>query len=377
MDASGCGRRPNDWAQSLSAWWSDREPSGVVHSAQLHYLEKAPRDSLTNPASLPNMLTLLSILTLASPPQGFAFDVQLDVSGTVAGVASPLAAPLDGITVGQPVLLHLELLASDTPCTTASGLLGYQIYASRCTLDVGSIRVGMDPMTPSCFLGEAFGSASGTTRTEMSANLESLLGSADLALEDPNGSVGISVFQIIESPLIVADITDPQFSGSFELRVPSGSPGIIIDLERIEGQVFLNSYCPVVPNSTGSPARIYATGSYLLANNDLILGAVDLPPSSFAYFLTSRTTAFFQMPGGSAGNLCLGGLIGRFVGPGEVLATGSSGQVQLPIDLTAMPQPTGPVAVMPPETWYFSVWYRDVVGTTTSNFGPGVEIQFR
>ena len=81
-------------------------------------------------------------------------------------------------------------------------------------------------------------------------------------------------------------------------------------------------------------------------------------------------------PGGSAGNICLGGSVGRAVG-GAILNTGATGSITAVANLTAMPQPTGPVAVAAGETWSFQAWHRDAVGgMTTSNFTNGLEITF-
>ncbi len=58
-------------------------------------------------------------------------------------------------------------------------------------------------------------------------------------------------------------------------------------------------------------ATVGASPSYVVANNDLTLAASQLPNSSFGFFLTSRSQGFVMGPGGSQGNLCVGGAIGR------------------------------------------------------------------
>lgn len=137
------------------------------------------------------------------------------------------------------------------------------------------------------------------------------------------------------------------------------------------------NYCPAAPNSTGAPAMIRATGSSAVSANDVTLQATSLPPNSFGFFITSTTQGFTAMPGGSEGNLCLGGAIGRYFGPGQILNSGAAGEISLAIDLTAVPQPTGFVAVAPGETWNFQAWTRDSVGgTSTSNFTDGLTIGF-
>lgn len=137
------------------------------------------------------------------------------------------------------------------------------------------------------------------------------------------------------------------------------------------------SYCTAVPNSTGAAAVMSAEGSTALANNDVLLTAGSLPTASFGYFLTSSMQGFVANPGGSQGNLCLSGAIGRYVGPGQIQNSGMAGEIQLAIDLTMHPTPSGIVMVQAGETWNFTAWYRDSVGgTATSNFADGLEIMF-
>ena len=80
-------------------------------------------------------------------------------------------------------------------------------------------------------------------------------------------------------------------------------------------------------------------------------------------------------PGGSQGNLCLGGAIGRYVGPGQIKSSGSAGAFSLALDMTMLPTPTGFVAVQPGDTWNFTAWHRDAVsGVATSDFKDAVSV---
>ena len=137
-------------------------------------------------------------------------------------------------------------------------------------------------------------------------------------------------------------------------------------------------YCgPAVPNSTGASSTIDATGLTSASANDVTLNASNLPNNAFGYFLTSRTQGLVPNPGGSVGNLCLGGQIGRYVGPGQIKNSGTTGAFSLQIDLTQTPSPTGFVNVAAGETWNFTAWHRDAVGgAATSNFTNGVSIAF-
>jgi len=148
---------------------------------------------------------------------------------------------------------------------------------------------------------------------------------------------------------------------------------------NVIGLDFGQSYCaPAVANSTGAPATIRAEGSAFVAQNNLRLFAESLPNNSFGFFLTSRTQGFVAQPGGSRGNLCLGGAIGRYVGPGQIRNSGATGAFNLQVNLTQHPTPSGFVQVLANETWNFQAWYRDAVGgVATSNFTNGVSVLFR
>lgn len=136
------------------------------------------------------------------------------------------------------------------------------------------------------------------------------------------------------------------------------------------------SYCgPSVVNSSGASGLLQAVGQDLAIANDVTLIASDLPQNVFGYFITSQTQGFAAMPGGSQGNLCLSGSIGRYLA--AVASTGDGGCLVLPIDLTAIPQPSGFASVVAGDTWNFQTWFRDSVGgMATSNFSDGLEILF-
>lgn len=63
---------------------------------------------------------------------------------------------------------------------------------------------------------------------------------------------------------------------------------------------------PAVPNATGLPASITASGRLFIAANDFRLTIRNLPPGIFVLPLLSRTTDNVPMAGGSQGTLCLG-----------------------------------------------------------------------
>jgi VCBS repeat protein len=150
--------------------------------------------------------------------------------------------------------------------------------------------------------------------------------------------------------------------------------GTLVFMNELQDGSLFDSYCgPAVPNSSGASAQMSVTGSKTVATNDLTLNAFQLPASQFGYFLASQTQAFIQGPGGSDGNLCLGGQVLRYAN--QVLNSGALGAFSLTIDLNQLPPPGG--AVQAGETWNFQTWFRDNNPGPTSNFTDGVTVLFQ
>lgn len=131
-------------------------------------------------------------------------------------------------------------------------------------------------------------------------------------------------------------------------------------------------YCATNPNTTGQPGLLSATGSTDVTLNDLTLTATQLPANQFCLVVTSQTQAFVPNPGGSDGNLCVGGQIGRY--QNNIINAGPAGIASLQIDLTAVPLPNSLYSVQPGDTVNFQLWHRD--GPTSSNLTQGLEITF-
>jgi choice-of-anchor B domain-containing protein len=136
------------------------------------------------------------------------------------------------------------------------------------------------------------------------------------------------------------------------------------------------SYCQANVNVSGFAAYIDATGSNVLANNDLVLTAHDVSPNANGYFITAQSSAFVPNPGGSAGNLCVGSPAGRYIS--QLANSGPLGVLTLVVDVTSMPLPNGNVAAQVGESWYFQTWFRDsLAGLATSNFSRGFAVTFQ
>ena len=165
---------------------------------------------------------------------------------------------------------------------------------------------------------------------------------------------------------------------AIDLYATGSGDGVFIDdvnLMEVVSNIG-SSYCMAAPNSTGSVGAISALGATTAAANNLTLMASDLPTNQFGIFITSMTQAFVPGAGGTSnGNLCLGGSLGRFSLPNQILTSGSSGSFELTVDTTQIPQGSGFVTIMAGETWNYQAWHRDPVGVG-SNFTGGLEVMF-
>jgi hypothetical protein len=147
-----------------------------------------------------------------------------------------------------------------------------------------------------------------------------------------------------------------------------GSVGSIVSAISQVG----TNYCgPANANSTGSPATISSWGLPEVVANKLTLIATGLPTGELGYFLCSLTAGFVPGPGGSLGNLCLGGKIGRFVK--QVQTSDKLGEFSIPVDLSALPVWRNQPALAG-QTWNFQAWFKD---GKSSNFTDGLAVTFR
>ena len=125
-------------------------------------------------------------------------------------------------------------------------------------------------------------------------------------------------------------------------------------------------YCtPGEINSTGSAGVLDALGSDALGQEDLTLVGTSLPQGEIGYAITSLDAGFVANPGGSSGNLCVGGMIVRFAAQAGVVD--GTGSLSVPLPFASWTVTTG-------ETWHFQLWHRD---GSTSNFTDGIRVLLR
>ncbi|QDV09458.1 hypothetical protein Poly30_50160 [Planctomycetes bacterium Poly30] len=152
-----------------------------------------------------------------------------------------------------------------------------------------------------------------------------------------------------------------------------GSVFVVLDIQGGVG----SSFCAARPNSTQGASSISGTGSSMAASNQLTLAVGGLPAGVMGYFVTSTQANLVQMPGGSAGDLCIASFdMGRYAQ--SVQTSSSSGTVTQALDLTMTPSPSGGVAVLSGETRYWQFWHRDVngAGASVSNFSNALCVTF-
>jgi hypothetical protein len=127
---------------------------------------------------------------------------------------------------------------------------------------------------------------------------------------------------------------------------------------------------PAQINTSGEWTRATASGSTSVGDQDLTLHAYHMPINQFGFFLASLTNSITLNPGGSDGNLCLGGQIIRF--QTQLGNSGSGGSISVPIDILNIPNPHS-APIMSGETWFFQAWHRD---GGTSNFSNAVSVTY-
>ena len=212
-------------------------------------------------------------------------------------------------------------------------------------------------------------------RSGSSWSQQTYLKASNTGVNDEFGlSVAVSDGRVVVSSVAEdSNATGVNGDGSDDAATNSGAAYIFSGIGRGVGR----SFCLAASNSTGAAGRLEGSGSASVAENNLTLVATNLPPTVFGLFITSTSQDFVANPGGSEGNLCLGGSIGRYVGPGQMQQADASGAFSLQVDLTNTPQPGGAVSISAGETWNFQAWYRDsgIMGST-SNFTNGLEVVF-
>lgn len=329
---------------------------------------------------MPLSVHLSIALLFLSSATATAGDIKIVGVGQVISIdPAPLTGALAGVVVGSSFEMTVEVF--DTPTIVGPGDRTYPIDAASGSLIVGPASFSYD--TPTAELGITNNALAGDQLSvpadlDTPGNLWAILLLADgtgltLPTDDLAQLVGMTFLQ--GPAALLAGITS---------STGASTPTVVIQLTeiRIENGGTGSGggsgpYCMAAANSTGSTGSLVASGSFVAADNDVTLTASGLPANAFGFFITSQTQGFVTGPAGSAGNLCLGGSVGRYVGPGQISSSGAAGQFSLALDLLQTPTPNGFVSIAAGQTWSFQAWYRDSAsGTPTSNFTQGYRVDF-
>lgn len=319
----------------------------------------------------------LILAALTAP--ALAGDFALIVTGTVNGVSSsPPPAPFRSVALGDPVELRVEVRG--TPLIQGADHWNYPHDPL-----VGFARIG-GTESPWAQIGstplEVTDGASGDS-LEISLDLQQVVPGLEvpIRIEDTSGALLASPDL---STLVGTSIT-PSSTVSLSASVLRSAPPPVLLFDVTEVRIVTSSrslvgseFCGQANNSTGIGGRIGGRGSDIVLANDLLLVADRLPRNVPAFFFVGRSSTSIGGPGGIAGILCVGGPLGRYVAPGQLLNTGDIGRVSLQLDLGATPTPNALVQVAPGESWFFQAWHRDTVGSvSTANLTNGLEVLFR
>lgn len=161
--------------------------------------------------------------------------------------------------------------------------------------------------------------------------------------------------------------------------VPAGGAFRTVQLARIEAfggsPAIGTQYCEATFNSAEATGWLSMFGSQTAGTQKVAI-AQDLPVGQFALMINSQTPGLTIGVGGSNGNLCLGGSIGRMNSSiSQVLHTGSAFFFVNPANLETA---DGFIAAQPGQTWHFQVWFRDTfAGQPTSNLTNAVRVELR
>lgn len=169
------------------------------------------------------------------------------------------------------------------------------------------------------------------------------LGAGDVVVRvDP------TTLSVVSQPSYDADGT----ATPHEATVTVGCTGAVAGVDFGYEPAGTATYCTGAPNSQGPGARMQATGTLSLSNNDFGLLAYGTVPHSFGLFFYG--TQAVDQPFGE-GHLCVGGQLERLMPAVSSDVFGTSSRL---VDFSMPPANTLALGT----TWYFQYWYRDAAG---------------
>ena len=319
------------------------------------------------------LLSLGLATAMAAPIQ--AGDVLVTATGDVTAVIGPgLTDPLlNQLSVGDSITFVYTVDSNGTPINNG---FSYSVNPSVSGVEAAMQTVGAIP-APALNTLEIV-DVTGAGADSIVGSME-LPGQATARLQITSSSGSFLQGATIETYIGIGFVPFGSLSLDGEIIDSSTRVDVsfnIVGFTEFDGPIGMN-YCMANPNNSGTTASITAMGTSCVDDNDVTLMASGLPAGNFGFFITSQTQAFFANPGGSEGNLCIGGNLGRYNQPAQIMQADAAGNMVLPIDVTQIPTPNGFTAAMAGDTWNFQAWYRDTAPAgPTSNFTDGVAILF-
>lgn len=308
---------------------------------------------------------------LALCPASLAQTSRITVRGTVISIvgSGDQGGVFDDAVIGHEATLVLTVSEGGIP--SPDGSTNYEIRQSSSTLSVGDQMATLSPTLDASY-------ASIANNDFAYGDYLSVFGTLDGAEETAMQMVYIDPQNQQWTSTNLSDLAGLNFGPEtpesyFQVYRATGSVNFSIHMIEFDDRVGVQ-YCGSAVNSTGSRGEMSGYGSTLTGRNNLDVTASSLPPGAIGFFLISQARGFVPQPGGSMGNLCLSGDIGRYVAPGQIRTATPAGTISLNIDFTTIPSPSGPVAGQPGQIWHIQLWHRDNVnGQSTSNLTSGLD----
>lgn len=307
---------------------------------------------------------------------------QITVTGTVSQTSTTFVnSAYNSIQVGDPFSFTYAVDIDPVAVINLPSQIGaeYAHAASPINLNVGPVAESTDSVTAAGYAGAAYAGGSALALSPVTRNFGggaafSAGMYAEFELREDDIDV-VQTYLLFENGSFTYSAWDVESLSMLAPAIGGGFTSVIATNCTLTVTTLARTSCTSNANSTGVPGVLTASGFSNAAANSLTLSVSDLPGNVFAQGLVSRNSGSGQV---LEGLLCLGGNIGRYFTSGGLFLTDASGQGSFSPNLTQTPQGAGFVSIMPGETWYFQVFYRDVVGgVQTANLSSAVEILFQ
>lgn len=183
-------------------------------------------------------------------------------------------------------------------------------------------------------------------------------------------NLGTGTVEVVD--ILSGEVRAPIVSPWWGVEIDKYKTSMAVDGDRVligarlhgssnPGKAVLYRICPVESQSFCGPSpsdwsgRLRAAGSATVTDNEFLLVANGLIPTTTSLPLVSASYGSGVIPPGSDGLLCLQNPIGR----GSLVPTaGLDGAVTVEVPIDLLPLAGGPHAVQSGETWHFQLWYR-------------------